>query len=229
MDNEEKMKMQEQIEMQLHEQYAKNNNANVGNVVILFVTMLASVGSYGYVFLHSKNLVDSANCIAFVTLYESGSYSLFALLIVAIAAIAVLLMIVYICISLGCRQRMEQFIIYAIRRKYYGNDMNNPKVFPNRYDPFKKRGLKMVQSPYDYFVRCTMVVIFSIALSLLFRFMEFHPQLLLWLMLSMVLILGVLSILFLFCHGVQSIMLRKWENEISDREKEYVSIRPKDI
>lgn len=229
MDNEEKMKMQEQIEMQLHEQYAKNNNANVSSIVTLFVTMLASVGAYGYVFLHSENLADFENEIDLIMQYNSGKFSFVVLLVVAIAAIVVLMMIAYICVSLGCRQRKEQFIIYAIRRKYYYGDMRDTKIYPNRYDPFGKRGLKMVQSPYDYFIRCIMVAIFLIALSLLFRFMAFYPQLMLWLMLSGVLIAGVVSFFFLFSNSVQSMMLCKWEKEIMERENEYASIKPKDL
>ncbi len=229
MDNEEKMKMQEQIEMQLHEQYAKNNNANVSSVVTLFVTMLASVGAYGYVFLHSEILDDFEYEIDSTTLYDSGKFSFVALLLVAIAAIVVLIMIAYICVSLGCRQRKEQFIIYAIRRKYYYGDMRDTKIYPNRYNPFGKRGLKMVQSPYDYFIRCIMVAICLIALGLLFRIMAFYPQLMLWLMLSGVLIAGVVSFFFLFSHSVQSMMLCKWEKEIIERENEYASIKPKDL
>lgn len=229
MDNEEKMKMQEQIEMQLHEQYAKNNNANVSSIVTLFVTMLALVGAYGYVFLHSEIPANFEYEFDLTTLYDSGQFSFVALLIVANAAIVVLLMIAYICVSLGCRQRKEQFIIYAIRRKYYCGDMRDTKIYPNRYDPFGKRGLKMVQSPYDYFIRCIMVAICLIALSLLFRFMAFYPQLMLWLMLSGVLIAGVVSFFFLFSHSVQSMILCKWKKEIMERENEYASIKPKDL
>lgn len=87
----------------------------------------------------------------------------------------------------------------------------------------------MVQSPYDYFIRCIMVAIFLIALSLLFRFMAFYPQLMLWLMLSGVLIAGVVSFFFLFSHSVQSMMLCKWKKEIMERENEYASIKPKDL
>lgn len=83
----------------------------------------------------------------------------------------------------------------------------------------------MVQSPYDYFIRCIMVAICLIALSLLFRFMAFYPQL----MLSGVLIAGVVSFFFLFSHSVQSMMLCKWEKEIMERENEYASIKPKDL
>lgn len=33
--------MQQEMELQLHEQYAINNNANLGSVVSLIITMLA--------------------------------------------------------------------------------------------------------------------------------------------------------------------------------------------
>lgn len=47
--------MQSEMEKQLHEQYAINNNANTGSIVTLFVAMLASVGAYGFVYLHTIN------------------------------------------------------------------------------------------------------------------------------------------------------------------------------
>lgn len=50
-DNEE---MQQELEKQLHEQYAINNNANLGSIIVLLTALIAVFGAYGYIYLHSK-------------------------------------------------------------------------------------------------------------------------------------------------------------------------------
>ena len=44
--------MTQKLELQLHEQYAINNNANLSSIVTLICTILVIFGSYGYVFVH---------------------------------------------------------------------------------------------------------------------------------------------------------------------------------
>lgn len=44
-----------ELESQLHEQYAINNNANVGSFVTFLVALLALFGFFGYVFVYSSN------------------------------------------------------------------------------------------------------------------------------------------------------------------------------
>lgn len=105
--------MQKKLELQLHEQYSINNNSNLSSALILFVAMLAVVAAYGYVYLHS----DCEMMWEWTPLMiDKDTYSAKALLLTATATILVLELIVYLCISFGCRQRREQFIIYAIRR-----------------------------------------------------------------------------------------------------------------
>lgn len=150
--------MQKKMELQLHEQYAINNNSNLSSAMVLFVAMLAVVGAYGYVYIHSDGkFVDCRNV--------GDLYSLNALMFTAIATIVVLLCIIYLCISFGCRQRREQFIIYAIRRKYYGYGIDFDEIFPPQYKPMDKEGLSNVQSPYDNFIRCSLIVIITVLVS----------------------------------------------------------------
>ena len=53
-DNEE---MQQELEKQLHEQYAINNNANLGNIIVLLTALIAVFGAYGYIYLHSWTVI----------------------------------------------------------------------------------------------------------------------------------------------------------------------------
>ena len=167
--------MQQQMELQLHEQYSINNNSNLSSAMVLFVAMLAVVGAYGYVYIHSVNEF-SYDCISFVN--DKGLYYLDAVMIAAIATILVLGIIIYLCISFGCRQRREQFIIYAIRKKYYKSDTIYNQIFPEDYKPTDKKGIENVQSPYDKFIYCLRWVIGGIALSVIFslvsNFIVYH-------------------------------------------------------
>ena len=45
--------MEQELEKQLHEQYAINNNANLSSVIALLVSLFAAIGAYGYVFIHT--------------------------------------------------------------------------------------------------------------------------------------------------------------------------------
>lgn len=136
--------MQEEMELQLHEQYAINNNSNLGSVVSILVAMLAVFYGYGYIFLHSsiyfseglKNLYCNSKDI----------YALDALVFAAIAVLIVTGILRHICLVKGYGQRFEQFIIFALRCKHYnyGNkNQKNPKIFPSNYHPFKIKSDKV--------------------------------------------------------------------------------------
>lgn len=143
--------MQQELELQLHEQYASNSNATLGSMLTLFVAMLAVLGGYGYVFINSY----VENGCKFL-IGEEKLYTAPALLVTTAAATSVLAAIAYICIESGYKGRMEQFITFAIRKKYY-NDEELAKVFPKGYSPFGKYGcwVRPMQSPYDTFLYIT--------------------------------------------------------------------------
>lgn len=144
--------MQQEMELQLHEQYAQNNNANLGSIITLIVTLLAVFYGYGYVYLHSTLEFSEG----FVKMYEDGYYTLDALVFTTMAVYVVLGIIYYICYYQGLHQRLEQFITFAIRAKYYRKSprkWKNPiiigfpeslmddsynEIFPRGYHPFKK-------------------------------------------------------------------------------------------
>jgi hypothetical protein len=43
-----------ELERQLHEQYAINNNSNLSSIIALMTALLAIFGVYGYVFIHTN-------------------------------------------------------------------------------------------------------------------------------------------------------------------------------
>lgn len=139
-----------ELERQLHEQYAINNNAILGVVIALACTLIVVIGYFGFVFVNS--------CVEFSDGFrslkcEDGVYCLDALLCSYIASMFILFVLSRFCIYQGIAQRKEQFITYAIRKKYKMDndgceqDKSN-KVLPNDYHPFGKNKIEAVQGLY---------------------------------------------------------------------------------
>ncbi len=170
--------MQQELELQLHEQYAINNNATLSSMLTLFCTMLAVLWGYGYVLINSSKKYES-----FYLLRDGGMYTLNALVLATCATTIVLTAISWICIKTGYKGRMEQFIIHAIRLKYYESESNLYKILPNNYNPLKneegdkkclnrilflKRWIRPIQSPYDTFLYIISIMTLLINICTLF-------------------------------------------------------------
>ncbi len=139
-----------EMEMQLHEQFATNYSSGFSSTVALFCTLLAVLYGYGHIFLHSSLTFTQA----LEGLYTDGIYALDALIFAGIAATIVLFIMKYICVYQGISQRMEQFIIYAIRSKYYGErpiDLE-PRIYPSTYHPFKDKDKDLPIGLYGKFI-----------------------------------------------------------------------------
>lgn len=160
-----------QIEMQLHEQFAQNYNSTFGPTITLFCTMLAVLYAYGFVFLHSS--LDFSDNLSSLYDYNEGLYTLDALTFVTITAFGVLAIMKFICLNIGINQRMEQFIIHAIRQKYYGCDpvwQDVPKIFPRKYTPFGKKGDAIVIGMYGGFIKIICGLQVFVLLGLVYKF-----------------------------------------------------------
>ena len=134
---------------QLHEQYAVNNNASMGSVASLFVSMFTAVGAYGFVWINSG--IESCQKFDFADLAFT-----------AICAHIILLIMSYICMYQGTSQRLEQFITFKIRK-----DFGLVNFFPRTYSPFNKKGLQVVQGLYGEFVKIFAAISFFIFVSFL--------------------------------------------------------------
>lgn len=150
--------MQQQMELQLHEQYAINNNAYLKSIIALFIGLFAAIGFYGYVVIHSEPIVNIMKCS-----YEV--YNINQLTFTAVGCLVVLAIMIHICIYQGTAQRYEQFIIYAIRKKYY-IDSTMDKIFPKTYTPFNKCGLSIIQGLYGEFIK----IIFGVEILILWSY-----------------------------------------------------------
>jgi hypothetical protein len=164
-------RMQREVELQLHEQYAINNNANLGSVITFMVSIITVVGLYAYTFAHTT--LEFSNP-PLVEMYDSSCdmYSFDCLFFLAAGVICVLTIIQYICLYQGSQQRYEQFITHAIRCKYFGPNFlhsQRPKVFPEDYSPFNKKLNAFVQGLYGEFVRIVSVLKFIIVLTIFIK------------------------------------------------------------
>lgn len=157
-------KMEQKIELQLHEQYAINNNSNLSSMIVLFVGLFAAIGAYGHVFIHTSYI--PAGCCMGAT-----SYDLQQFLFTAVGCFIVLAIMMYLCIYQGAAQRYEQFITYAIRQKYHSqyngatkeqSSDNTAKqaqpIFPKNYHPFDKTCLQFIQGLYGEFIKIIIAV-----------------------------------------------------------------------
>jgi hypothetical protein len=136
-----------ELERQLHEQYAINNNANLGSIITLVCTLLVVVGYFGYVFVNSSSEFSLGFCYL---KNDDGVYYLDVLLCTYIVSLFILWCLSRFCIYQGIAQRKEQFITYAIRTKYKMDDEGCEqdeliKVLPSGYHPFGKNRIEAVQ------------------------------------------------------------------------------------
>lgn len=147
-----KEEMQQEMLLQLHEQYAQNNNANFNSVIGLITASIVILGFYGYVLVYSSSEIPF-NCK--VLSLTSGcnnpcnsceGYPIEALTLITVASLAILSILQYICIYQGCHQRLEQFIIHAIRCEHglVNGEIKDKHILHLNYSPFNKakRGIE---------------------------------------------------------------------------------------
>lgn len=132
--------MKDKLELQLHEQYAINNNANVSSFIAMITALLIAFTGYGYVLY--QYLMGDVCC----------SHTSDAETMVHIATFAVLIVvfILYVvAIEIGAGQRSNQLVIFAIRKKAYNNASDYKVTFPKGYHPFNKQCHNFVQGIYN--------------------------------------------------------------------------------
>lgn len=200
--------MEQELEKQLHEQYAINNNANLSSVIALLVSLFAAIGAYGYVFIHTT-VTSLPISYPQVTSFDSSQF-LFA----AIGCLIVLAIMLHICMYQGFAQRYEQFVTYAIRYKYHSQvnySMPTKKIFPDTYHPFNKSGLNIIQGLYGEIAKIIIFLLFPLwCISIVIKC---HSNLndILWLVFPIILVIGW----FLGYYSDKLERYKKYEQEYS--------------
>jgi len=133
-----------QLESQLHEQYAINNNANVGSFVSFLAALLALFGFFGYAYVFSSNEFSLNG-----KLIKDGIMTLDVFLLFSIIAIGMLFFLSLISLQLGYSSRSNQVIIDRIRDRHF--EKNKQVIFGNSYSPKGKTWGSFVQDYFNLF------------------------------------------------------------------------------
>ena len=141
MDKTQEMTPQFELEKQLHEQYAINNNANVSSFVAMIGSLLVAFTGYGYV-VYQYLMGEGNHCCC-----QTAKANIM-LALATIAVLVVIFILYMVAIEIGASQRTNQFVIYAIRKKAYG-DLQYNNIFPKGYEPFNKNFFTFVQGIYN--------------------------------------------------------------------------------
>ena len=150
----EKQEMQKELELQLHEQYAINNNANVSSFIAMITALIIAFGGYGYV-LYQYLMGECACCN-----YDKANAA--TMVHIATFAVLVVILILYmVAIEVGAGQRSNQFVVHAIRNKAYGKTQYE-EVFPKGYDPFDKGFYGFVQGIYNTLSKIFFVIYWGV-------------------------------------------------------------------
>ena len=149
---------------QLHEQYAVNNNANLSSMVTLIVGVIAVIGYYGYVFVHTVEDFGCGN-----ELFMQGEhFTMTTLLLTYLSATCILAILMRLCIYQGIAQRKEQIIIENIRKHYdTSNDFKN--IFPESYTARDKDKSNVIQGLFGEFVKTFRMIIIGLTIITVIR------------------------------------------------------------
>ncbi len=133
-----------ELEKQLHEQYAINNNESVKNFISFIVALLALFSGFGYVFVYS-NSEFSSNGIYI----NEKIMSLEVFLLVSIVVSGMLFFLSLISLQLGYSNRSNQIIIDKIREDVFRSKKEN--IFGKYYNAKNKNFWTFVPDFFNLF------------------------------------------------------------------------------
>ena len=124
------------LENQLHEQYAINNNSNATTLIAILSALAIGFAGYGYVV---------CNYYPHICTEQSLMMKLASIMVIEL-----LVLLYVLAIKFGTNQRLEQFITFSIRVKRYENSKKDyDEIFPETYHPFNKSFCSFVQGVYN--------------------------------------------------------------------------------
>lgn len=145
--------IQQDLEKQLHEQYAINNNAKVSNFVSFIVALFALFGFYGYIFAYtipefSTNgimVIENGGC------NKSDTFTLDIFIVMSLVVSGLLYFLSKMSLTLGYGQRSDQIVIDRIREKHYPNEQDRTQLFGKGYTAKNKGWCNFVQDYFNLF------------------------------------------------------------------------------
>lgn len=163
--------MYKELQKQLHDQYAKTNDAILGSLITFLLGLIGSLCSYGYVFVYSGN--SKADTLIILG-SDSGVFRPEALTLMTIVALFTVSTVVTVFLVQGFAQRKQQFIIHKIRENNGGELWAT--ILPTGYYPFGKKGLEIFQGFYGLFVKVAIPIYIVIWASSLVRLKQLQAS-----------------------------------------------------
>lgn len=159
-----KKNMVDEIEHDIHEQFAKNMNEHVKSFISFIATIIVVFGIFFYTYqmlapeiLQNNHVCKNCNIPNFIQLDS--------LVWAFIISLVVLCFLCYICFHLGWSERRDQFVIAKIRYKRYEKENNYDSIFksfePNKGDP--------LPNYYKYFIVFFCVLAIIMFMMVLYR------------------------------------------------------------
>lgn len=159
------MDLKDELQKQLHEQYAINNNDRMASMITLFVSLIVVLGAYGYMYIHTQlNFAENLGKLSIGTGYGWDMYTIDVLLLVAIVCQFVLWMLQHLCIYQGSYQRYEQFIVGRIRYKAGLKD-----IFYDGYSFKNKNYWNFIQGIYGELLPALQIVFWGIVIATIIK------------------------------------------------------------
>ena len=141
-------KNQFELEKQLHEQYAINNNAKVSSFISFIVALFALFGFYGY--MYANTTIDFSKNGEFVV--DTNQYTLDVFFLMSFVVCGILFFLTLLSLQLGYSQRRDQIIIHRIREFTYKNaDHSMAEIFGDQYKPHGKSRSEFIVGYFNLF------------------------------------------------------------------------------
>jgi len=141
-----------ELEDQLHEQYAVNDNSRNSVFISFIVGIIALFGFYGFVYVNTYKREISSEYR-----YESWNFNINIFLLMSFVTIGILFFLAILAIYLGYSLRRDQFIIYNIRKKRYKGvteketKVRMKEIFGGIYSPYNKDCSDYLPNFYNLF------------------------------------------------------------------------------
>lgn len=143
--NESNSTIKDELNLQLHEQYAINNNEGVKSFIAFLTAILALFGAFGYVVVNTDYQMSNGN-----KLLVCQGYAFEVYVGVALVMAIMLTFLAEISLSLGFGQRHNHIIIQRIRESYYDRE-SYEGIFKNSYKAKNKSVCDFVPDIYNIF------------------------------------------------------------------------------
>ena len=132
-----------ELENQLHQQFAENDNKRNSVFTSFIVGIIALFGFYGFVFVNTKNNGFSREC---------WNFTLPEYLLMSFVTIGILFFLAIMALNIGYSLRRDQFIVFNIRKKRF-TEKGMKEIFGKLYSPFGKCYCNFIPDFYNLFFR----------------------------------------------------------------------------